>query len=131
MESVYHIVAIRVNETSWAHVWWLRSHYLRTGCDILLLDRSAISMRSAHRIHPFLLPAQIPPPHRCFSPPVSSPWSHLASCEVPASSHGQESLARTNSGERSVHATIESTMDRLPALVHGIWIESIDISIQK
>jgi hypothetical protein len=33
MEYVYHIVVIRVNETSWAHVWRLRSHYLRTGCD--------------------------------------------------------------------------------------------------
>jgi hypothetical protein len=33
MESVYHIVAIRVNETSWAHVWRLRSHYLGTGYD--------------------------------------------------------------------------------------------------
>jgi hypothetical protein len=33
MESVYHIVAIRVNETSWAHVWWLHSDYLGTGCD--------------------------------------------------------------------------------------------------
>jgi hypothetical protein len=31
MESVYHIVAIRVNETSWAHLWRLRSLYLRTG----------------------------------------------------------------------------------------------------
>jgi hypothetical protein len=35
MESVYHIVAIRVNETSWAHVWRLRSLYLRTGYDKL------------------------------------------------------------------------------------------------
>jgi hypothetical protein len=33
MESVYHIVAIRVNETSWAHVWRLRFRYLRTGYD--------------------------------------------------------------------------------------------------
>jgi hypothetical protein len=33
MESVYHIVAIRVNETSWAHVWRLRSRYLGTGYD--------------------------------------------------------------------------------------------------
>jgi hypothetical protein len=33
MESVYHIVAIHVNETSWAHVWRLRFHYLRTGYD--------------------------------------------------------------------------------------------------
>jgi hypothetical protein len=33
MEYVYHIVAIRVNKISWAHVWRLRSHYLRTGCD--------------------------------------------------------------------------------------------------
>jgi hypothetical protein len=35
MESVYHIVTIRVNETSWAHEWRLRSLYLRTGYDIL------------------------------------------------------------------------------------------------
>jgi hypothetical protein len=33
MASVYHIIAIRVNETSWAHVWRLRFHYLRTGYD--------------------------------------------------------------------------------------------------
>jgi hypothetical protein len=35
MESVYHIVTIRVNEISWAHVWRLRSLYLRTGYDML------------------------------------------------------------------------------------------------
>jgi hypothetical protein len=34
MESVYHIVTVRVNETSWAHVWRLRSGYLGTGYDI-------------------------------------------------------------------------------------------------
>jgi hypothetical protein len=34
MESVYHIVTIRVNETSWAHVWRLRSLYLGMGYDI-------------------------------------------------------------------------------------------------
>jgi hypothetical protein len=34
MESVYHIVTIRVNETSWAHIWWLCSHYLEMGYDI-------------------------------------------------------------------------------------------------
>jgi hypothetical protein len=33
MESVYHIVAIRVNETSWAHVWRLRFRYLGTEYD--------------------------------------------------------------------------------------------------
>jgi hypothetical protein len=33
MESVYHIVTIRVNETSWSHVWRLRFRYLRTGYD--------------------------------------------------------------------------------------------------
>jgi hypothetical protein len=33
MESVYHIVTIHVNETSWAHVWRLRSRYLGTGYD--------------------------------------------------------------------------------------------------
>jgi hypothetical protein len=35
MESVYHIVTIRVNETSWAYVWRLRSRYLGTGYDSL------------------------------------------------------------------------------------------------
>jgi hypothetical protein len=35
MASVYPIVAIRVNETSWTHVWRLRSHYLRTEYDNL------------------------------------------------------------------------------------------------
>jgi hypothetical protein len=34
MESGYHIVTIRVNETSWAYVLRLRSHYLRMGYDI-------------------------------------------------------------------------------------------------
>jgi hypothetical protein len=38
MESVYHIVAIHVNETSWAHVWRLRSCYLGTWYDILLVQ---------------------------------------------------------------------------------------------
>jgi hypothetical protein len=33
MESVYHIVAICVNETSWAHVWRLHSRYLGIGYD--------------------------------------------------------------------------------------------------
>jgi hypothetical protein len=33
MESVYHIVAIRVNGTSWAHVWRLHFRYLGTGYD--------------------------------------------------------------------------------------------------
>jgi hypothetical protein len=33
MESVYHIVTIHVNETSWAHIRRLRSRYLRTGYD--------------------------------------------------------------------------------------------------
>jgi hypothetical protein len=30
MESVYPIVTIRVNETSWAHVWRLHFRYLGT-----------------------------------------------------------------------------------------------------
>jgi hypothetical protein len=33
MESIYHIVTIHVNETSWAHVWRLRSRYLGMGYD--------------------------------------------------------------------------------------------------
>jgi hypothetical protein len=33
MASVYHIVTIRVNETSWAHVWRLHFSYLGTVYD--------------------------------------------------------------------------------------------------
>jgi hypothetical protein len=33
MTYVYHIVTIRVNETSWAHVWRLHFRYLGTGYD--------------------------------------------------------------------------------------------------
>jgi hypothetical protein len=36
MEFVYHIVTICVNETSWAHIWRLRSRYLGTGYDIFI-----------------------------------------------------------------------------------------------
>jgi hypothetical protein len=43
MESVYHIVGIRVNEISWAHVWRLRSHYLGTGYD---KDRNGFLLKS-------------------------------------------------------------------------------------
>jgi hypothetical protein len=34
--SVYRIVAIRVNETSWAQVWRLHFHYLGTGYDNMI-----------------------------------------------------------------------------------------------
>jgi hypothetical protein len=44
MEFVYHIVTIRVNETSWAHVWRLRSHYLGTGYDIKTLILLFVSL---------------------------------------------------------------------------------------
>jgi hypothetical protein len=33
MTSVYHIITIRVNETSWIHVWRLRFRYLGTEYD--------------------------------------------------------------------------------------------------
>jgi hypothetical protein len=33
MAFVYRIVAIRMNETSWAHVWRLRFRYLGMGYD--------------------------------------------------------------------------------------------------
>jgi hypothetical protein len=36
MESVYHIVTIHVNKTSWAHVWRLHSLYLETGYDTIV-----------------------------------------------------------------------------------------------
>jgi hypothetical protein len=42
MESVYHIVAIRVNETSWAHIWRLRSHFLGTGYDTIELETDTL-----------------------------------------------------------------------------------------
>jgi hypothetical protein len=39
MESVYHIVTVCVNETSWAHIWRLHSRYLGTGYDKLVSVR--------------------------------------------------------------------------------------------
>jgi hypothetical protein len=44
MESVYHIVTIRVNETFWAHEWRLRSRYLGTGMTHTL-HRSVVPVR--------------------------------------------------------------------------------------
>jgi hypothetical protein len=41
MESVYHIVTIRVNETSWAYVWRLCSLYLGMGYDTAHHETSA------------------------------------------------------------------------------------------
>jgi hypothetical protein len=43
MESVYHIVTIRVNETSWAHVWRLCSHYLGMGYDNFRIREESLS----------------------------------------------------------------------------------------
>jgi hypothetical protein len=42
MESVYHIVAIRVNEISWAHIWRLRSRYLGMGYDISVAEKASL-----------------------------------------------------------------------------------------
>jgi hypothetical protein len=44
MESIYHIVTIRVNETSWAHIWRLRFCYLGTGYDTQRATYSAMSL---------------------------------------------------------------------------------------
>jgi hypothetical protein len=63
MESVYHIVAIRVNETSWAHVWRLRFRYLGTGYDILKpaaqkekMDWNSSTRSSRLRVAPVTVP---------------------------------------------------------------------------
>jgi hypothetical protein len=50
MESVYHIVTIRVNETSWAHVWRLHSGYLGTGCDKLSGQEDRMTKRNLRRV---------------------------------------------------------------------------------
>jgi hypothetical protein len=44
MESVYHIVTVHVNETSWAQVWRLRSSYLGMGYDIERTRRFGLKM---------------------------------------------------------------------------------------
>jgi hypothetical protein len=44
MESVYHIVTIHVNETSWAHVWRLRSRY----CKAYRVKRDIPQMEMVH-----------------------------------------------------------------------------------
>jgi hypothetical protein len=46
MESDNHIIAIPVNETSWAHVWMLRFRYLGAGYDTLA---SRIATKVSHR----------------------------------------------------------------------------------
>jgi hypothetical protein len=51
MESVYHIVTIRVNETSWAHVWRLRSRYLRTGYDSKTVITAVLTVMSGMDPH--------------------------------------------------------------------------------
>jgi hypothetical protein len=60
MESVYHFVTIHVNETSWAHVWRLRSRYLRIGYDTFLSPQtsSRLSWVRLSSTHDFQL--QIP-----------------------------------------------------------------------
>jgi hypothetical protein len=64
MESVYYIVTIRVNETSWAHVWRLRSCYLGTGYD--MLDLASLADRftkdEVHNVITALLPDKVPGP---------------------------------------------------------------------
>jgi hypothetical protein len=54
MESVYHIVTIRVNETPWAHIWRLRSRYLGMGYDNQLPSASGATLANngglAHRL---------------------------------------------------------------------------------
>jgi hypothetical protein len=49
MESVYHIITVHVNETSWAHVWRLRSRYLRMGYDILLENSKEWNLPPANK----------------------------------------------------------------------------------
>jgi hypothetical protein len=63
MESVNHIVAIRVNETSWAHVWMLRFRYLGVGYDTLasciaamVLHRPAMSVDHCHHHGTIMIP---------------------------------------------------------------------------
>jgi hypothetical protein len=51
MESVYPIVAIRVNETSWAHIWRLRSRYLGTGYDTYPLIPNQTDPKRVHSIY--------------------------------------------------------------------------------
>jgi hypothetical protein len=47
MTSVYHIVTIRVNETSWAHVWRLHFRYLGTGYDTGLASKPVATIFSS------------------------------------------------------------------------------------
>jgi hypothetical protein len=53
--------------------------------------RSTATTSSAHCLHPFPSPAQIPPPCRFFLPPVSTPWSPLSPREVAVSFRGRSS----------------------------------------
>jgi hypothetical protein len=54
MASVYHMVAIRVNEASWAHVWRLRFCYLGMGYDTLQHSSKHFKCRSSNLPHHYL-----------------------------------------------------------------------------
>jgi hypothetical protein len=63
MESVYHFVTIHVNETSWAHVWRLCSHYLRTRYDRMPMNELVELKKQIAELQ-----------DKGFIHPISSPW---------------------------------------------------------
>jgi hypothetical protein len=75
MESVYHIVTIHVNKTSWAHIWRLRSPYLGMGYDKFFSTASISAFIAARHAPPFLASAKV----------RGSPSSH-ARCNCPSMS---------------------------------------------
>jgi hypothetical protein len=80
MESVYHIVAIHVNETSWAQVWRLRFRYLRTG-----YDRDVPVLGLDHFVHVHILREEpdysISMLYGCKAIRIPNPSLRLYSCE--------------------------------------------------
>jgi hypothetical protein len=85
MESIYHIVTIRVNETYWAHIWRLRFLYFGMGYDNISRHRRTgmhFVTRRSHMMQKhkfgvtslvalFMLTAPVPPKHEKLCADVS------------------------------------------------------------
>jgi hypothetical protein len=91
MESVNHIVAIHVNETSWAHVWMLRFCYLGAEYDMLasciaakVLHRPAMSVDHCHHRGTIVIPVTTPRAAPLLSPSLLAPRAALSILQLPS-----------------------------------------------
>jgi hypothetical protein len=110
MESVYHIVTIPVNETSWTHVWRLHSRYLRMGYDTKARWHVAIICCSYQHSYQYSH-------HR------QTAWSHDISQIVACVLCQQDPIGRSNMVPSSSEAALCSPYDnqKAQALLLGLY----------